>query len=157
GGSLQVDQAIALSGNKLVLPGTSGTLTLTGKITGDASTSIVKNGRNTAVIKSDNSATFTGSTTINGRVLSVFAGSLGKGTSAITVKSGGALGTNAIDLGTLALNISGAGPAGAGAIENLTGDSHIAGAITISGPTTFGSDAGLLTIDSDIPGAANLL
>jgi autotransporter-associated beta strand protein len=156
GGFLTLGEAITLSGDNLILQGTSGTLTLNGVITGAASSAIIKNGGNTATITYNNKASFTGPTTVNGGLLDVFTGSLGGGTAPIMVKGGG-LGLNAADLGTTPLVLGSNGLDGSGAIENLSGTSHIGGTVTISSSTTFGSDAGTLTVDKDIAGGKNIL
>jgi autotransporter-associated beta strand protein len=158
GGSLIFDPNITLPGTRLVLGGNSGTLTLNGTITGPAGSAIVKNGSGTVTITSNNAATFTGTTTVNAGLLKITsAGGLGSGTSPLLVKFGGGLGVTGADLGAIRPILSGNGPQGAGAIENLGGDSKIGGTITIIGPTTFGSDAGTLTINSDIVGGSSLL
>jgi autotransporter-associated beta strand protein len=156
GGSLTLGHAVTLSGNNLLLQGPSGTLTLNGAITGGSGTSIIKNGGGTAIITSNNKASFTGATTVTGGLLNIANGALGGGTAPITV-TGGGLGLNAVDLGTTPVVLGSNGLNGGGAIENLSGTSHIGGAVTITTSTTFGSDAGTLTVDKDIAGGQNAL
>ena len=94
--------------------------------------------------------TYTGPTTINGGTLIVTAnGAMGPAAAnGVVVNPGGALALSGGVKYTNAepITLRGNGPAGKGAMENLSGANTWAGAITLSGGATIGSDAGSLTV-----------
>ena len=120
---------------------------------------LIKTGTGTLTLSKTNS--YSGSTTINAGTLVVTAnGAMGPATApGIVVDTGSALAFTGGLHYTAAepITISGSGPAGNGAIENISGTNTFAIPITLSGPSTIGSDAGTMTLGGNISAGANTL
>ena len=115
--------------------------------------SIIKNGVGTLTLGGNN--TYTGSTNVNGGILSV-SSSTGLGSTAgiTTVASGASLEfTNNVTVPET-ITVVGAGALGAGALRNLSGVNALTGLVTITGATEIQSDAGSLTL---LPSAGNAI
>ena len=117
---------------------------------------VVQAGTGTLALSGAN--TYTGTTTVSaGNVTISNASALGGTGSGTTVANGAALQIQGdIAVGAEALNLTGSGFSNAGALRNLSGTNSYAGAITLSGATTIGSDAGTLTLSGGISGTQNL-
>ena len=79
---------VTLGANTLTLGTTSGSTTYVGRITGGASSALVKDGASTQVLTGNNSA-FTGTTTINSGTLVAGAANAAGGTSSVIINNGG--------------------------------------------------------------------
>jgi autotransporter-associated beta strand protein len=141
----------------------SGTDTISGVLSGTATTAIVQGNIepiNSLTMDGDGTLTLTnintyvGATTISRGTLVVTAnGATGPATAAgIFVNSGGALalGGGVTDTSTEPITIAGSGPAGDGAIENLNSANTFAAPIALSGAAAIDTDDGSLTLGGNI-------
>ena len=129
----------------------SGTVTLSG----GASYSFVKNGTGTWILSGTTSNNISRGRINDGTVIAAKDGALGTGMTVPTnqwlIESGGTLGFQGnINYSTQTpLLVSGAGDTDnghTGAIANISGTNSFAGDIALAGNTTFGADAGVLTL-----------
>ncbi|MBI3196789.1 MAG: autotransporter domain-containing protein [Rhodospirillales bacterium] len=131
----------------------SDALSVSGVISGSGTVSQFGNG--TTSLTGAN--TYTGATTITTGALNIQNNTaLGTTAAGTTVSSGAALEIqNNVTVGAEALSLTGTGIASGGALRNVSGDNTYGGAITLSGGATrINSDAGTLTLNGAIGGAA---
>ena len=139
----------ALTNNGTVT-NTTGTNTLSGIISGSGNLTTTAGHLTLA-----NTNTYSGNTTVgSGSTLTLAApNALGSGTT--TVNAGGTLAlTSGITAAQTSYTLAGTGNATAGAIQNLSSDNRLTGDFTLTGNTTFQSDAGILRIGSFVDIAA---
>ncbi len=95
--------------------------------------------------------TFSGALNVNAGVVNL------QNSGAIASSSGAAVSTSSaleleggVAIGAVPLSLTGSGPGGSGALRNVTGANSYAGAITVLGGATVGSDAGALTLTGGV-------
>ena len=153
----------------------SGTLTLTGGITGNNDNLVLTgtgNGIESGVIGSGNATltksgtgtwtlsgtnTYTGTTTINAGVLNIQNNSALGTTGAVTVASGATLQIQGGITVNKTLTLNGTGISNDGALRNISGNNIWSGAITLGSATRINSDSGTLTMTGGIIGAGQSL
>ena len=136
--------------NAALLVNRTGSLTLSGNMSGTGT--LTKNGSGTLILTGSN--TYDGATTINtGALRASTLNALGSTAAGTTVASGAALELiGGIAIGAEALSLTGSGDSSTGALRNISGANSYAGAITLGGATTIGSDAGTLTLTGGLTG-----
>jgi autotransporter-associated beta strand protein len=124
----------------------SNNTTFSGNVTNTAG--LTKAGTGTLILSGNN--TYAGTTTVSTGVLRAsHANALGTTGNGTTVSSGAALElSGGISIGAETLSLTGNGISSTGALRNISGNNAYAGAISLAGATTIGSDAGNLTLSS---------
>ncbi len=154
-GSLTVSGAISGATNSLLVGG-AGNTTISGVI-GTTSGTLTKDGTGTLTLTTATN-TYTGLTTVSAGVLNIQnAASLGTTAAGTVVNSGGALeiqGT--ITVGAEALTLYGDGVSSNGALRNITDNNTYQGTITLGSNASIGSDSGTLTLSGTITGASSI-
>ena len=156
--SLAGGGSVLLSNNNITIGNAgSGSTSFSGIISGTGT--VTKTGSSTQIFAGNN--TYTGTTTINqGALVAASNNALGSATGgAITVASGAALhlaATGAAIPSGKSFTLSGSGISGTGAIRSLGGSSSVAGPLFFGAATTFGSDAGTLTLSGSISATYDL-
>ncbi len=135
--------------------GGTGSLTIASNISGGWGDN-VKSGAGTLVLSGNN--TFSGITYINqGVVVAASDTALGTSTYGNVIASGAALHLqNSITLQESNFQVAGSGISNTGAIRNLSGNNTLNSSINLTGATTIGSDAGNLTVSSQLSLSHNL-
>ncbi|MFN0080128.1 MAG: beta strand repeat-containing protein [Prosthecobacter sp.] len=135
--------------NRFLTVGGTGNTTIQG-IIGTGTGTLTKDGTGTLTLTAAN--TYTGLTTISAGALNIrHADALGTTAAGTSITSGAALQLQGgITTAAEALTLNGTGVSSTGALRNISGDNTFAGAITLGNATRINSDAGLLTLSSNL-------
>ena len=163
--SLFAASTIGSDADLLTLSGTLATGGLVATFTGAGSThvtgvvsgagSVSKTSDGTLILSGAN--TYSGTTTVNGGVLSVrHSSGLGATTAGTTVNNGGEIQVQGgIAIGAESLTLNGSGATGDGALRNMSGSNSWAGNITLGSNARIESQAGQLTLSGTIGNGGN--
>ena len=160
-GTSGVSGSVTLAGNAGIGVINGGTLTISGAIDDGASTfnltkvnaSGVTNG--TLVLSGANS--YDGATTISaGTLVAAHNTALGTTGAGTTVANGAALAFQGdVTVAEAITSLTGTGVSGTGSLRNVSGTNTLSGAVTLTGATGIGADAGTLIISSGITDGAS--
>ena len=152
-GTLTLTGGITGSGLGLTVGGSSATTITTSGINTSTNGTLTKDGTGTLTITA--SGDYTGLTTVSAGVLNIQnANATGTTAGGVSVTSGAALQIQGgIAVGAEALTLNGTGISSDGALRNISGDNSWSGDITLGSATRINSDAGTLTLSGGVSGA----
>ena len=130
-----------------------GSLRITGQLTGPGG--LDKQGSNLLALAGNNN--FAGSTLVSAGNLQLLSNGAAS-TTVLTVADGATLSLDgSLTITPSSLTLTGVGDGGTGALRSLSGTSSFSGPITLTGDTTFATNAGALTLSGIITGGAHAL
>jgi autotransporter-associated beta strand protein len=144
-----------ISGSENLTVGGAGNTTISSAVATGSGT-LTKNGSGTLILSAGNS--YTGATTISSGVVNIqHADALGTTANGTTVSSGAALQIQGnITTAAEALTLNGTGISNDGALRNISGNNTYAGNVTLASATRINSDSGTLTLTGSVTGTNNL-